>query len=86
MRLPIQAQPVMRNVSTGKLVDQSAVLPSWPPKIKIRVPKPSDFSPCRIRCRAVQAAETSACSGSGPAFALCAAAAQLKGEKCVTSC
>lgn len=52
---------------------------------------PSDIgsditNPCKVQCRATQAVEMANCPRSGLAAGLCLAAAQLKGENCVTSC
>ena len=84
MQLPIQAQPVMRNLRTVEKTDNSGIMASWPPKF----PKPSDIigNPikhvCQAGCRATQVAAVSACNGNP----ICIALAVQKGEDCFSDC
>jgi hypothetical protein len=89
MRLPVQAQPVTRNVSATKLTDNDGMLPSWNSWIKkrIRVARttlqdPGSYTPCKIACRAKQAADTAACGGNP----ICIALATKRGEDCYMGC
>ena len=82
MRLPIQAQPVMRNVAA--MIDSNGILPSWPPKIDW----PPKINWCKARCDAKAAAMEAACDAgtSGTGLAACRVAASLWLKKCRDDC
>jgi hypothetical protein len=83
MRLPVQAQPVARNMRTIQQNDNSGgVKPSWGgwnPGSWVSNP---GKTLCQAGCRATQVAAVGACNGNP----VCIALAVQKGEDCFSDC